>query len=126
MTATMCLALNVFFEARNEPRMGQLAIMEVTLNRVASKKYPNNVCDVVWQKKQFSWTHDGKHDNPNRMPYVDRVAWLQIQELVDGVVRGTEDMPITGATMYHADYVSPYWADSYTHVASYGSHLFYE
>ena len=38
-TALMCLALNIYFEARSEPIEGQIAIAEVTLNRVASANY---------------------------------------------------------------------------------------
>ena len=53
-TALMCLALNIYFEARNESIAGQIAVAEVTLNRVASKNYPNNVCGVIYQKgKKF-------------------------------------------------------------------------
>ncbi|NIO43392.1 MAG: hypothetical protein GTO41_26515, partial [Burkholderiales bacterium] len=46
-----CLALNVYHEARGEPMAGQYAVAEVTMNRVASRRYPNTVCKVVFQKK---------------------------------------------------------------------------
>jgi spore germination cell wall hydrolase CwlJ-like protein len=75
MTAAMCLALNMFFEARNESLIGQVMVAEVTLNRVANARFPDTVCEVVWQDRQFSWTHDGKTDNPNKLPHVDREAW---------------------------------------------------
>ena len=42
-----CLALNVYFEARSEDVVGQYAVAEVTLNRVASDRFPDTVCDVV-------------------------------------------------------------------------------
>ncbi|MCR4301881.1 MAG: cell wall hydrolase, partial [Sulfuricaulis sp.] len=45
-----CLALNVYFEARGEPSAGQFAVAEVTMNRVASGRYPDTVCGVVHQK----------------------------------------------------------------------------
>ena len=67
-TALMCLALNIYFEARSEPIQGQIAIAEVTLNRVASANFPNDVCSVVLQDNnsgcQFSWWCDGKSDEP--------------------------------------------------------------
>ena len=47
MTAAMCLALNMFFEARNEDIMGQIMVADVTMNRVESNHYPDNVCDVA-------------------------------------------------------------------------------
>ena len=39
MSASVCLALNVYFEARSENIDGQLAVAEVTLNRVADKSF---------------------------------------------------------------------------------------
>ena len=125
MTAAMCLALNIFFEARNEPIDGQIMVAEVTLNRVASNRYPDSVCDVVWQRKQFSWTHDGLHDDPTRMSYLDRQAWRDIQTLAKDILDEKVEMFGTGATMYHATYVEPYWADSYEFVGQVGEHLFY-
>ena len=124
--AAMCMALNVFFEARTEPLLGQLAVMEVTMNRVASDSYPDTICDVVWQKKQFSWTHDGKHDDPTRMSYLDRQAWRDVVVLADNFLNGNTETPSSGATMYHADYTTPYWATSYELVGVVGSHKFYK
>lgn len=54
-----CLADNVFYEARGEPRLGKIAIAYVTLNRVASGQFSNTICGVVHQRNrngcQFSW-----------------------------------------------------------------------
>jgi spore germination cell wall hydrolase CwlJ-like protein len=125
MTATMCLALNVFFEARHETTSGQLAVAEVTLNRVADKRYPNTVCEVVWEKKQFSWTHDGVHDDPTRMSYLDREAWKSIKELASGVLDGSTTRLETTATHYHSVAVSPFWTKHYEYEGQIGNHLFY-
>ena len=35
-----CLAENIYYEARGEPLVGQYAVAEVTLNRVASRNFP--------------------------------------------------------------------------------------
>ena len=51
-----CLAMNIYHEARGEPVKGKLAVAAVTMNRVKAKYYPDTVCEVVWQRKQFSWT----------------------------------------------------------------------
>ena len=120
--AVMCLALNIYFEARSEEPMGQLAVAEVTLNRVMSRRYPDTVCEVVWQRKQFSWTHDGKSDKPK-----DAKAW-------DMAVRAAKlamkhrDVVIVGdeVTHYHAEYVTPYWTTAYERVAKVGTHIFYK
>jgi N-acetylmuramoyl-L-alanine amidase len=125
--AATCLALNMFFEARNEPLVGQLMVAEVTLNRVASDRFPNTVCEVVWQKKQFSWTHDGIHDDPTRMSFLDQQAWGQITQAARVIMRDREGIvPETGATHYHAEYVKPYWARHMSYLGKLGKHLFYK
>ena len=61
--ATICLALNVFYEARGESVKGQYAVAHVTLNRVDSESNdPSKVCNTVFKKDQFSWTK--KHKKP--------------------------------------------------------------
>ena len=125
MTAATCLALNIFFEARQEPLTGQIAVAEVTLNRVADKRYPNTVCDVVWEKNQFSWTHDGVHDDPTRMSYLDREAWRGIEELADSILDGTTTLLGLSSTHYHSVDVSPFWAPHYDRDGQAGNHVFY-
>ena len=126
-SAVMCLALNMFFEARNEPLSGQQMVAEVTINRVNSSDYPNTVCEVVWQNKQFSWTHDGKHDDPTRMGYLEREAWKTSLMAAEIILSDPETyLPNTGATHYHADYVQPYWTSNMTYLGKVGSHKFYK
>ena len=48
----MCLALTVFHESRGEPLKGQYAVAEVVMNRSADRNL--DVCDVVYERKQFS------------------------------------------------------------------------
>lgn len=59
-TALMCLALNVYHESRGEPIRGQEAVAMVTLNRADDYygRWPGDVCGVVFQRSQFSWTND--------------------------------------------------------------------
>ena len=42
----VCLARNVYFESRGEPVAGQRAVAEVTMNRLASGRYPRTVCGL--------------------------------------------------------------------------------
>lgn len=42
-----CLATAVYYEAKSEPLKGQIAVAEVTMNRVANSKFPNTPCKVV-------------------------------------------------------------------------------
>ena len=44
-----CLQQNIFFEARNQSTLGQVAVAWVTLNRVENSSYPTSICQVVKQ-----------------------------------------------------------------------------
>ena len=83
-----CLAMNIYFEARSESTLGQHAVAQVTMNRVASDKYPNSVCDVVWQSGQFSWTNDGKSDVPK-----NKEAWEKAKHIAKRMVLATFLLP---------------------------------
>ena len=50
------MALNIYHEARGEDTLGQYLVADVTLNRVADKRWPNTICKVVNQPWQFYWT----------------------------------------------------------------------
>ena len=126
-TALMCLALNIYFEARSEPIEGQIAIAEVTLNRVASTNYPNDVCSVVLQENkdgcQFSWWCDGKSDQPrehNSLRTSKALAELMLKEGGHITVIGNE------ATHYHSNDVHPYWANDLHKIRQIGKHIFYK
>jgi spore germination cell wall hydrolase CwlJ-like protein len=117
-----CLAKNIYFEARGESQVGQAAVAWVTLNRVMASEFPGEICQVVWQDRQFSWTHDGKSDRPR-----DRAAWQQAQAIATEVLNsyGVVRDPTEGATFFHAHYVSPYWAESFNRVVRIDNHIFY-
>lgn len=48
------LACLIYSEASGQSYDGKLAVGNVVLNRVNSKKYPNNIKNVIYQKGQFS------------------------------------------------------------------------
>lgn len=50
-----CLAKAIYHEARGEDYLGQIGVASVVLNRKKSKDFPKNVCDVVYQPRQFSY-----------------------------------------------------------------------
>lgn len=54
--AVLCLAINIYHEARGEPVIDQIAVAAITMNRVKDRDYPDSVCEVVNQPYQFSWT----------------------------------------------------------------------
>ena len=129
-----CLAKNIYFEARSESMAGWLGVADVTLNRVSSKRFPNSICEVVFQgpkyansslpvrhKCQFSWYCDGKSDD-----IVDIDMYSEISYFVRTITKDTSRFDITeGATHYHHHAINPFWAKSMTKTVRIDSHIFY-
>jgi spore germination cell wall hydrolase CwlJ-like protein len=90
----------------------------VTLNRVTSPRWPNQVCAVVWQPYQFSWTNDN-HSDVMVNAHARRVSYVIALEALS-------QPRVTEATHYHADYVQPYWAKHLQYIESIGQHKFYK
>lgn len=118
MDPLMCLAVAIFFEAGVEDIQGKEAVASVILNRVADKRYPNDICSVVFEHKQFSFTHDGKSDKLPTGELANESMSVAKEALQGNVVVST-------STHYHADYVSPSWAKVFTFDGKVGKHLFY-
>lgn len=57
--STHCLVDVAYMEARGTDAVGMALVQDVVWNRVYSRRWPDNVCSVVWQPKQFSWTAQG-------------------------------------------------------------------
>jgi len=121
-----CLTEALYFEARGENLVGQVAVAEVILNRVDSKSYPNSVCGVIQQGQskrngcQFSFICDGKVEHiGDRKAYdeLGKVAWVMLQ--------GKPRILTGKATHYHATSVQPRWAKRLVRTARIGDHIFY-
>ena len=125
MTPLMCLAASVFFESRSEPLEGQRAVAEVVMTRVESPRWPDEICAVVFQHKQFSFTHDGKSDDYRKYNsnVFDRQAIDIAETIAKSVLKG-DRIGLT-STHYHTTSVSPYWAKSYHRDGRIGTHVFY-
>ena len=119
--AHYCISEAIYFEARGESQVGMVAVGQVIVNRVRSSYYPDNPCDVVYQRFQFSYYWDGK---PERI--TDKNAWRISQSIARLVLKGSL-MDITdNATHYHASYVKPRWLVWVKHLCSIGTHRFYK
>jgi spore germination cell wall hydrolase CwlJ-like protein len=123
-----CLARAVYFEARSESELGQMAVAKVILNRVKSPKYPNTICGVVYQGThrrnscQFSFACDGLPDDVKQP-----AAWANAKRIAQKAIAGdpTTAAKIGGALHYHADYVKPKWAKHMRKAIKIGTHIFY-
>jgi spore germination cell wall hydrolase CwlJ-like protein len=120
-TEIVCLAENLYYEARGEGDVGMLAVAKVTLNRVASAKFPKTVCDVVHQNAQFSWTL-----KPHTVS--DKGAYSRALAIAIGVYGAKDVIDLThGSLYYHATNIkTPYWAVGFNKSVVIGNHIFYE
>lgn len=119
MTTLLCLTVAIFFEARGEPIEGQFAVGQVILNRVDDPRYPDTVCDVVYEDRAFSFTHDGKSD---RLPKKPTGATERAREVASSLLRW--GYPLT-STHFHTASVEPLWSKSFKLDTRIGNHLFY-
>lgn len=124
-----CMTRNIYYEAATEPAEGKLAVAQITMNRVASKQFPNDVCAVVYQKTrfsertvcQFSWYCDG---SMQRRKIVSDL-WLESRAAAKKVMFEGWRLPSLERSMYyHADYVDPRWR--LDRVIKIGRHIFYQ
>lgn len=130
--AIICMALNVYHEARNQSLVGQIAVAQVTVNRVNDSRYPDTVCGVVKQgityssgdpvknKCQFSWYCDGKSDKPK-----DEDSYYTALHIAKRMLEGNLIDFTEGATHYHATYLRPDWAETKTYITQIDDHIFY-
>ena len=122
-----CLARAVYFEARSETELGQLAVAKVILNRVKDPAYPKSICGVVYQGSgsrnscQFSYACDGMADDVKQPE-----AWAHSKMIAQKAIAGDQSVAAIGnATNYHADYVTPRWAHNMRRLIKIGHHIFY-
>lgn len=131
-----CLARAVYHESRGEPEAGQWAVASVIINRVNSPRYPDSVCDVVFQNAhlrnrcQFSFACDGRPDDGGHGNIVDRESWVKSHLIALAAYEQflAGETPVEGletAMHFHTTSVSPSWASAYVEVAAIGNHVFY-
>lgn len=120
-----CLVAAMFFEARDQPIDGQVAVAEVILNRVEHEDFPDDVCAVVYEPMQFSFTHDSLSDDPSTHTLSIEVEALEaIEALAEDILSGDMVLGLT-STHYHTSRVNPIWSSVYDMDGGIGDHVFY-
>jgi len=145
-----CLALNIWHEARGTSPSDRLAVGHVTKNRADHPKYPEEICDVVFQgvhakdgrgeayplrfKCQFSWYCDGRSDTikltdrKGAVIHLNVQLWEQIQTMSFDILAGFTTDPTNGATHYLNPRVlvrTPRWTREFALVHQTDGHKFY-
>jgi spore germination cell wall hydrolase CwlJ-like protein len=123
----LCLATNVYFESRGEPEYGQIAVAEVTMNRVLDEKFPDTVCEVVHQggeirhRCQFSWYCDGLSD-----AIADKKAWNKAFDIALAYTQIKRSDLTKGSIYFHSSLADPWWSDEKEYITTIGNHIFYK
>lgn len=124
-----CLAKNIYYEAGSEPFEGKVAVAQVTMNRVESGQFPNDVCQTIYQKNifyekvvcQFSWYCD-------RATTVKPIHKGNYEESMTAakkvLLEGFRLPSLEKALYFHGDYINPGWKRE--KVAKVGRHIFYK
>jgi spore germination cell wall hydrolase CwlJ-like protein len=115
--AVICLALNIYHEARGESLTGQIAVAQVTLNRSRDPAYPDEIYEVVYQDHQFSWT--SQEPPEKELASLALAIWIARKTLV-----GSLPDPTDGATHFYSGTKTPYWAPSMEVTNRIGGHTF--
>ena len=146
-----CMAVNIYHESKNQSKLGMIAVARVVMNRVIDRRFPNTVCEVIYEgpvteswktrqdpdlpdskrvyyprrdRCQFSWYCDGKPDEI--ISKKNNIAWRMAQDVAIEVMAFDKYNGIVeGATHYHADYVDPAWNKTITLVTHIDDHIFY-
>lgn len=114
-----CLAKNIYFESRNQPLEGKIAVAQVTLNRVQHQTaFKSTICGVVYESKQFSWTE-------SKVFVKDTKAWEEAVLIANAVVAGTLRLKDFDALYFHTKQVFPRWRKSKKLVRVIQDHIFY-
>ena len=110
-----CLVKNIYYEARGESLAGKVAVGIVTMNRVRHIDYPDTICKVVYQSKQFSWTNV-----PMKKHKINTEEW---QQSINAATAAFNSTKVFSATHYHNLTVRPAWG--LRRIAQIGKHIFY-
>ena len=153
--AQTCLEKTLHTEAIGEPLEGIIAVLHVVQNRLKHKSYPDSLCKVVLQPKQFSWFNSLNKQHNNQIPLehiktpfkgsltakeqvvqgisyqaaVERKEASEIARKVLGKKLAPELQKVLDSKdvlFYHSVQVKPAWAKKMQKVSQVGNHIFYK
>lgn len=127
--ALLCIALNVYHEARGESIPGQYAVALVTMKRAGGDR--EKVCAETFRNKQFSWANNGVTkvkggwQISKKLTPKEAHQWWVANRVALVTLSGRMYDFTNGANHYHTRYVDPYWSARKRPVKRIGAHVFY-
>jgi len=121
-----CLAETIYHEARGEPVAGQRAVANVVINRALNEEFfPDTLCQVVHQPKQFSWVGRTKNPKENDPAFI-KSKLLAVEVIMEHNL-GLIESPYS---MYNATFFSKepirLKYNKLHYLGMIGHHMFYE
>lgn len=122
-----CMQEVVYYEARGEPTVGQVGVASVVANRTKDTRWPDTFCEVVKQKKQFSYRNNGlqKRHKPYLYSVAEKRAYEQALVIAFKAYIGVLPDVTNGANHFHNPYLSrPSWGRKFEVTAMLGNHRY--
>jgi N-acetylmuramoyl-L-alanine amidase len=120
----LCLARNIYWEAKSEPRLGKIAVAAVTLNRLEDRRFPGTICGVVTQRVgrscQFRWACDRRREVTPSGP-----LWQESVAVAREALSLGHDDPTGGALFFHGVRERTDWRGMRKVAARIHNHVFY-
>lgn len=120
-----CLKELLWYESRNTTTKEMNAVLDVAINRYKNSNFPNDLCSIVQQDKQYSYRNNLKDKSKNILPELqnvsgksDRLAYLNIEEIVESRFQSDSILPNKvlpeNALFYHTKSIKnkPKWSRS--------------
>jgi len=111
----ICLAKNIYFEARDQSPKGQIAVVCKVVEQTNRKNGK-----IVLHKCHFSWFCDGKSDIPK-----NKMSWNISLLIANAMLKNKVKDFLHGSTHYHRIDVDPYWNKRMLKFSTIGDHIFY-
>ena len=128
--STLCLALNIYHEARNSSIEDMIGVSLTVFSRLIDGQYvnakvSNNLCNVIFADNQYSWT-----SNENNLPR-EKKAWKLSQSIAYTMV-SDRDILFNVKDLHYKHYVerklynstSNSWYNKATHIRTIGKHIY--
>jgi N-acetylmuramoyl-L-alanine amidase len=127
LPADMLLARLLYGEARGESIEGKVAVANVVLNRLRSKRWGDTVHSVILQPKQFSCFNPNDGNLPKLlMVNVGAPVFVECLTVARSSLLGLYVDNTQGADHYHTKGSDPAWDDKMRRTAEIAGHVFYK
>ncbi len=107
--AEECLICNCANESWVEPQEGRVNINQTVLRRVQLKAYPSTICDVIWQRSQFSWTFYSSRTKSFPRMSKKRINGNMLRQCADAAIETIKRGPWKYDSFYNPRLARPAW-----------------